>query len=115
MHPCAAYLEEAKGLLARERAALSSEDGEDLDELAERRSTALAMAWELRADYDASLLRRQLMEMREEQRLLEAEALAEHEKLRDGLHTVRKQIGYFSTDRREAAQAQKSRHFERIS
>ena len=60
MHPCAAYLDEVEGLLAREELALESEDGETLDACAERRATALSLAWELRAGYEIAQLRRRL-------------------------------------------------------
>ena len=115
MHPCAARLQEAEDLLARELAALHSDDGENLEELAERRTTVLAMAWELRAGYDESLLRRRLMEIRVRQRELEAEAEEMHEKLRDSLGTVRKHNNYFADNRRGAVQAGKSLYVSQVS
>ena len=115
MHPCAAYLDEVEGLLAREELALESEDGETLDACAERRATALSLAWELRAGYEIAQLRRRLAAIQQKQNQLEVRAQDELERLRASVGTVRKQSGYFSGSRHAESLAQKAVHFEKTS
>ena len=115
MHPCAAYLDEVEGLLAREEVALESDDGDTLATCAERRATALSLAWELRAGYEIAQLRRRLAAIQQKHNQLEAKAHDELNRLRASVGTVRKQIGYFSAGRRAESLAQKAVHIEKTS
>ncbi len=115
MHPCAARIQEVNSLMDREEAALDTEDGEGLDVASERRAAVLAMAWELRAGYDESLLRRQLSEICERQTRLETKARAVQEQLRADMASNKKQSNYLAGDRYERDQRKKSFYLNQVS
>ena len=115
MHPCAAKLDEALGLIRLEESALAEEDVERAETLAEKRAVLIFEAWQVREGYAEGLLIERMEMMRAMQTELIEKAQTLLEKLGGQMATERKQAKYFDGYRHAKAQAQKSFYCDRRS
>ena len=115
MHPSAAMLDEAMGLVRLEEMALAEEDVDRAEELADRRADLLFDAWRVREGYAEHLLLEHLQKLQTMQEHLQDRAEALRAKLADQISTERKQSKYFDGYRHASAQSRKAFYFDKRS
>ncbi len=98
MHTAARYLDEAIAIGMEELLALSNEDFDQAEKLAERRSWLISQAWSVRQGCDNMSYKAKLLQIHKIQARLTEEASAKKQHIRAGLvrsrQESRRMVGY---------------------
>ena len=115
MHPSAALLDEAIALAHQEELALTEENVDKAEELANRRADLLNDAWSMREGYAQSLLLEHLQKMHAIHGRLRNHAEILRDKLAGQISVERKQAKYLDGYHNADSQPQKAYYFDKHS